>query len=110
MWEFMKLQWRIEYLWSIMLNNPRVSLAELVQRGELDEVLNGISDKERPEDDYVTRLQYLRELIALGKQFLDIVDAEIIRAIREIQDPYQGVEDTGAQNRAPATEIPVDED
>ena len=88
MWEFMQLQWRVERLWSLMLNNSRVSLAELVLRGELDEMLEGISERECSEDDYVTRLQYLRELIACGKRFLDIVDAEVYRAIKEIQDPY----------------------
>ena len=88
MWEFMKLQWRVERLWSILLNNKYCSLAELVLRGELDEVLEGVSENERPDDDYITRLQYLRELIALGHEFLSTVDAEVVRAIEEIQNPH----------------------
>jgi hypothetical protein len=111
MWEFMKLQWRVECLWSIMVNNPRVSLAELVLRGELDEVLEGISEKERPEDNYITRMQYLRELIALGKRFLDIVDAEVRGAIAQIRDPYPGFEALPNSTPAsPAVEIPIDEE
>ena len=88
MWEFMKLEWRVECLWSIMLNNKYCSLAELVLRGELDDVLEGISENERSGDDYIKRLQYLRELITRGKEFLDLVDSEIHRAIKEIENPY----------------------
>jgi hypothetical protein len=107
MWEFMQLQWRVERLWSTLLNNKYVSLAQLVQRGELDEVLEGISEKERPEDDYTTRLQLLRELVARGKEFLDAVDAEIKRAIEEIQNPYG---DKPGKSVSPVLEMPIDEE
>jgi len=108
MWQFLQLEWRVERLWSTLLNNKYCSLAELVLRGELDDVLEGISEKERPDDDYITRLKYFQELIALGKEFLDIVNAHVHRAIEEIQNPYPAVEPE-SRIYMPAIEIPIEE-
>jgi hypothetical protein len=105
MWEFMKLAWRVECIWSIMLNNKHCSLAELVLRGETDEILQGVSEEERPDDGYVQRLKYLRELIASGKRFLDIVDAEVCNAIDQIQNPYPE-----ANSYLVLGEMPIDEE
>jgi len=106
MWEFMLLEWRVKQLWAALLNNKYCSLAELVQRGELDDVFDGIAS---PEDDYDVCLEKLLELIDLGKEFLDMVAAEIRGAIAQIRDPYPEVE-TEPRSYAPAVEIPVDEE
>jgi len=104
MWEFMLLEWRVKRLWSTLLNNKYCSLAELTLRGELDDVFDGLAE---PDDDYDVCLEKFSELITLGKQFLDIVDAEVRGAIAQIRDPYPGVE--AVPNPGPATEIPVEE-
>jgi hypothetical protein len=106
MWEFLLLEWRVKQLWSTLLNNRHCSLAELTLRGELDDVFEGIAS---PEDDYDVCLEKLLKLIDLGKEFLDVVAAEIRGAIAQIRDPYPGVE-TGARSYGPAVEIPVDEE
>jgi hypothetical protein len=39
-YEFQDTVWRIERIVSVMANNPHVNLLELIERGELDDVLD----------------------------------------------------------------------
>jgi hypothetical protein len=39
-YEFQDIVWRIERIVSVMANNPHANLLELIERGELDDVLS----------------------------------------------------------------------
>jgi len=82
MWDFVELQKRIMRLWGVYANEKYSRLAEIVERGWVDDVLEGIGD---PEDDYATCLEKLREAIKSNRQFLDLVDKHLKLAIQELR-------------------------
>jgi hypothetical protein len=99
---YFEILWRVEKIVEVMANNERVPLYELVERGALDNVFEGIADDG---DSYPTCLEKLADLTDAAAQSLSRV-ARLLRGTANVLSPAEYPAPTGSF----VPVIPIDEE